>query len=418
MFKTWACGVKAGLLGVVCLLQACATSPSPQEPVQLPTKPDIPQTLPPVVEPAAPLQEPILEQPPEEAPQDTTPEPIYNDISRFEALSHWQSTDMRAGLAAFQKACALWDKRAPTEYLHKTRQEYGQYRDWQSACFAADYVAADIAAARQFFETYFDPVNLMTASGGEGLLTGYYEPLMQVRRAQSPEFSEPLLGLPYNKANTKLPRSKINPSLAPVMAYGRPIDVFFTQIQGSSRIVFEDGHQLRAAFAAHNGQPYTSIGKVLVDRGEMSLDEASKQSIERWMQDNGPAKAQALMNENARYVFFKSEVISGDEGPKGAMGIPLEAMGTMAIDPAYHPYGPPVFLQTTLPQNSGDYIGAPSGALVSLQDTGGAIKGALRGDLFFGSGDEAGGRAGVMKHKVRWTLLLPAPLAIRFLGIS
>jgi len=168
---------------------------------------------------------------------------------------------------------------------------------------------------------------------------------------------------------------------------------------------------LRAAYAANNGQSYRSIGAVLVARGDMTLEQASKQAIADWMTRNGPAAARQLMNENPRYIYFTEQSIRAGEGPQGAMRVPLTGMGAIAVDPRYHPYGSLAWLNTTLPTQPGDFRGQPTGLLVTAQDTGGAIKGPLRADLFFGSGKDAGDRAGVQKHPVSWTILLPRFMA-------
>jgi len=169
------------------------------------------------------------------------------------------------------------------------------------------------------------------------------------------------------------------------------------QIQGSGVLHFNDGEKLRAAYAANNGYSYTSIGRVLIDRGELTKDQASKKDIENWMIAAGPAKSRELMNENKRYIFFAPETILPGEGPKGAMRVPLTAMGSVAVDPRYHAYGTPLWV---------------------AQDTGKAIRGKLRGDLYFGSGFEAGDRAGVMKHPANWTVLLPFNIALQLASRS
>ena len=181
----------------------------------------------------------------------------------------------------------------------------------------------------------------------------------------------------------KLPRKDIDAYSSVVLAYGRPIDVFFLQIQGSGQIKFSDGTVYRAAYAGHNSKTYKSIGSVLIARGEMTKDEASKQAIEDWMARAGREKTRALMNENPRYIFFKTEYVNLGEGPKGAAGVPLTSMGSLAIDPRYHPYGALIWLEGKFPARAGDYIGEEGGLLVVAQDTGGAIKGSLRGDVFF-----------------------------------
>jgi len=239
-----------------------------------------------------------------------------------------------------------------------------------------------------------------------------------VRKTPDAKYSEAILAKPKTEAVQNLERSQLGPHWSRVIAYGTPIDVFFMQVQGSGRIKFQDGTTLRAAYAGNNGKKYKSIGKVLVERGEMTLEEASKQAISDWMERAGPEKARELMNENPRYIFFTEQKIGEGEGPRGGMRVPLTAMGSMAVDRRYHPYGTLAWLETTLPQYGGDFRGQPGGVLVSVQDTGNAIRGPLRGDLFFGAGDEAGDRAGVMKHPVRWTILVPKAIAPKPTGIG
>lgn len=408
------------LIGGLCALviSACSTTGG------APQNPGLPPTPPPVIEPApdAPSEsDETLSLPgPEIAVPDIVD--VTPELSGFELLTGWPDLDALPALKAYRRACAIWSARDPQTVLHKDKAMYGALGDWESACFAADYAPDSPQGARRFFEQYFLPVTLNAYDAGhsdaEGLLTGYYEPQIPVRARPDAVYSEPILAKPADLKSQNLPRAKISAQTAPIIAYGRPIDVFFMQVQGSGRIAFEDGRILRAAFAGHNNHKYVSIGGVLIRRGALTREQASKQSIERWMAQNGPEATRALMHENPRYIFFQVQNILEGEGPKGSMGAPLEAMGTMAVDPAHMPYGAMVFIETTLPQRGGDYLGAPSHILVSAQDSGGAIKGALRGDLYFGAGAEAGAKAGVMKHKARWTVLLPAALAIRYLAIS
>ena len=266
--------------------------------------------------------------------------------------------------------------------------------------------------SRAFFENWFAPVSLATPTMPDGLLTGYYEPEVDVRLKPDSEFSEPILAKPTDTSKLTLPRAQINARTSRVIAYGRPIDVFFLQIQGSGRLKYGNGRLLRAAYAANNGHSYTSIGRVLVERGAMTIDQASKRSIENWMEQNGPEAARNLMNENARYIYFTEQSIQSGEGPQGAMRTHLTSLGSIAVDPRYHPYGSLVWLDTTLPTKAGDFRGQSTGLLVTAQDTGSAIKGPLRADLFFGSGEAAGAKAGVQKHRARWTILLPRHLVL------
>lgn len=261
-----------------------------------------------------------------------------------------------------------------------------------------------------FFETHFSPISLSSNAANSGLLTGYYQPEINVRATPDTEFSEAILAIPTRDSDRSRPRSQIKPYMSRVIAYGRPIDVFFMQIQGSGIIAFENGYRVRAAYAANNGRAYTSIGGVLVKRGELTLAQASKQAIENWMQRNGHEKTTALMNENERYIFFAEETLVPGEGPMGAMRAPLTAMGSLAVDPTHYPYGLPLWISVNIPQYGGDYRGLQQGQLLIAQDTGKAIKGAQRGDIYFGEGFEAGAKAGVMKHRGQWTMLVPRAL--------
>jgi len=343
---------------------------------------------------------------------------IFEQPKWYDTLAHWQSADVQPALTSFKRSCASFAKADPLAQLNPNLPEYGRYDDWQSACDEALFIGAGTYAARKFFEDQFEPTAISTSEGKSGLLTGYYEPEITVRKIPDAIYSEAILAKPENEATRKLPRADITARASRVIAYGKPIDVFFMQVQGSGRLKFTDGTSIRAGYAGNNGFTYKSIGKVLVDRGEMTLEQASKQAISDWMERSGPEKTRALMNENPRYIFFAEQAIAPGEGPRGAMRVPLTDFGSMAVDQRYHPYGSLVWLETTLPQYGGDFRGRDTGVLVSVQDTGNAIKGPLRGDLFFGSGDDAGNKAGVMKHSVKWTILIPKALAARLRTLS
>ena len=361
----------------------------------------------PITDPVA-VTEIVAPPPPSSLPIEVE---IFETPKWYHQLSYWQSADHRPALESFKRSCASFTKADLAAPLNPQRPEYGIYNDWIPACDEALFVGPTEIDARRFFEGQFKPLVLGTQRGDQGLLTGYYEPEIDVRRIPDAQYSEPILAKPKTKEVQNLERSKLGPNWSRVIAYGTPIDVFFMQVQGSGRIRFSDGTTLRAAYAANNGKKYKSIGKVLVDRGEMTVEQASKQAISDWMERAGPQKARELMNENPRYIFFTEQKIGLGEGPRGGMRVPLTAMGSMAVDTRYHPYGTLAWLETTLPLYGGDYKGQPAGVLVSVQDTGNAIRGPLRGDLFFGPGDEAGNKAGVMKHPVRWTVLVPKAIA-------
>jgi membrane-bound lytic murein transglycosylase A len=314
-------------------------------------------------------------------------------------------------LASFKRSWESFAKANPNALLNPNLPEYGRYGDWLKACTQASRIGPTASQSRQFFEAEFEPMLLLTNEGDEGLLTGYYEPEIDVRKTPTQTYFEPILAKPTSKSVQNLPRAKLNAASSRVIAYGRPIDVFFMQIQGSGRIKYANGKTVRAAYGGNNGRAYKSIGRVLIQRGEMTKEQASKQAIEGWMARNGPAAARELMNQNPRYIFFAEQAILEGEGPRGSMRVPLTKMGSMAVDNSYHPYGTLIWLTTTLPQAPGDYRGKAAGILVSAQDSGSAIKGPLRGDLFFGAGKQAGDKAGVMKHPVQWTILVPKSIA-------
>lgn len=366
------------------------------------------------------------------APPPAVRAPELSEI-RFSALPGWSQTDARPALAAFVESCRRVEARRDDAPLAPGAPYAGRTGDWREPCLEASMLAgrADADAARAFFERQFTPMRL----GARGRLTGYYEPYVEVREAPDREFSMAIRGRPGDLLTGDLgqfiaglegqrimgratdqrfepyrPRAEIEAlNLGVPLAWGRPIDVFFLQIQGSGRLVYRDGGQARVRFAAHNGLPYVSIGRILIDRGELPSHGASKQDIERWLLQRGPDAWTALFNENPRYVFFSLDVLNDpNEGPLGAQGAPLTPMASMAVDPAYHAWGAPVFVQAVLP-------GAPDwSGLVIAQDAGGAITGPARGDLFFGWGPEAGERAGRQNDPAaQWTILLPRALARR-----
>ncbi len=415
-------------------MAGCATSPKPQTPV--PSKPvtEIAKSpeLPPTINRS--LETPPQEKQPQEKPHEQIPKPLPRPatspireaqtihVSGFEALKFWQSANPVAAFSAFQKTCALWARRKEAAWLNEKRPQFGRVKDYLPACNQAKSMGEqniDRVNTVQFFQNYFEPLTAEYATQPQhaDLLTGYYAPQIEVRENSNAVFSAPILARPTTLDIQNLPRKALGATSSQVLAYGRPADVFFMQIQGSGNIAFPDGRTYRAAFDGHNNKKYRSIGAVLIRRGEMTREQASKQAIENWMQNAGPKAAQDLMNENPRYIFFKQEALTdkldNKKGPTGAGGVPLTAMGSLAVDPRFIPYGTLIWLEVNLPQNGGDFTGAASGLLVVAQDTGSAINGARRGDLYFGEGNVAGGKAGVMKHKAQWTILLPTALAFR-----
>jgi membrane-bound lytic murein transglycosylase A len=178
------------------------------------------------------------------------------------------------------------------------------------------------------------------------------------------------------------------------------IELFFLQVQGSGRVILESGETLRVGYADHNGYPYRSIGRHLVERGDLPLEKVSMQGIQAWARTN-PDKLTELLNVNARYVFFR-ELPAGLPGPLGSLGVPLTARRSLAVDPEFVPLGAPVYIATPWPLSS-----RPLNQLMLAQDTGSAIRGAVRADYFWGNGEEAAREAGRMKQPLRMWVLLP-----------
>jgi peptidoglycan lytic transglycosylase A len=347
--------------------------------------------------------------------EDLKPGDISVPSGAFSELKLWQAADPAPALKAFKKTCEMWKRKPDEKWLKPTLPMFGKYKDWRAACHAAHGIEMDRNNAVRFFQSYFEPIDI---GHDTGLLTAYYAPEIPVRRHASLEFSEPILARPHDAKKQTLARKDISTATSKVLAYGRPVDVFFMQIQGSGQIKFPDGTLYRAAFDGHNGHKYKSIGRVLLKRGDLSADKASKQDIEDWMARAGYEKTRQLMAENPRYIFFKTEYIVPGVGPRGSSGVTLTAMGSIAIEPKYYPYGALIWVEGKFPTKAGDYTGTQSGKLLVAQDMGGAIKGKKRGDVFFGSGDAAGAKAGVMKHRATWTLFLPVALALKQLPAS
>jgi membrane-bound lytic murein transglycosylase A len=303
---------------------------------------------------------------------------------------------------------------------------------WREVCAAAARLVNPPAeAARRFFETHFTPFRVSDETAGdEGLITGYYEPLLRGSRKPTGRYRYALYGVPEDLVVVDLSeqypelknmrlrgridgrrlvpyydRAQIESGQAPLR--GReiawvddPIELFFLHIQGSGRILLEGGETIRVGYADQNGYPYRSIGRLLVERGELPLEQASMQSIIAWARRN-PAKVNELLNSNASYVFFR-ELPASNAGPLGSLGIPLTPRRSIAVDRRYVPLGAPVFIATTWPNST-----KPLNRLMLAQDTGGAIRGPVRADFFWGFGEAAAREAGRMKQPLRMWMLWP-----------
>jgi membrane-bound lytic murein transglycosylase A len=359
---------------------------------------------------------------PSQAPA-TSPAPVAGPVLRpvaFNAMPGWDRDDVREAWPAFLTSCEVMVKRAA----------------WKEPCTVARTVDANNAGAiRKFFEAFFVPHQVFNPDGTDnGLITGYYEPLLNGARKRGGPYQTPLhrapddlltidLGSVYpelknmrlrgklvgNKVVPYPARAELTQSAAmtgsELVWVDNPIDAFFLQVQGSGRVQFADTKEVvRVAYADQNGHPYRSIGRYLVDKGELTMDQASAQGIKAWLAAN-PKRQQELLNANPGYVFFKEEKLTDPrKGPKGALGVPLTPQRSVAVDPNFIPLGAPVFLSTTHPGSN-----APLQRMMVAQDTGGAIKNAVRADYFWGFGTEAGEKAGKMKQRGMLWVLLPKP---------
>lgn len=366
--------------------------------------------------------------PPPSLPAPTEAAGAVLRAATYAAIPGWRDDNTRAAWPAFVAGCAALLGQ-PTASI------------WRDSCDAAAGIDAhDDIAVRAFFETHFTPYQLIGADGRDsGVVTGYYEPLLRGSRERSERYRFPLYAVPDDLLIVDLgelfpelknkrvrgrlegrrvvpywPRADIDAGRAPLA--GRElvwvddaIDAFFLQIQGSGRVQLAEGGMLRLGYADQNGQPFRSIGRLLVERGELPLARASMQGIKQWGREH-PEALPALLDENPSYVFFRAFVpdpAAAIDGPIGTLGVPLLAQRTIAVDPTIVPLGAPVFVATTYPLSD-----RPLQRLVLAQDTGGAIKGVLRADFFWGFGDDAGREAGRMKQADRMWLLWPkgAPL--------
>ncbi|NVM77947.1 membrane-bound lytic murein transglycosylase A [Duganella sp. SG902] len=394
------------LSAVALALAACTSTPlPPQKPAEPPALPQPP--APPPAQPA----------PPTPPVQPAPPAKLQLVPATYAALPGWDKDDVRAAWPAFMSSCSVLIKQAT----------------WKEPCTIARSVNAnDERAIRTFFETFLEPNQVIAPDGAtDGLITGYYEPLLHGARKKGGPYQTPLYKVPDDMVTIDL--ASVYPELKGMRLRGKvvgkkvvpyatradiesanfsgkellwvddPVESFFLQVQGSGRVQLSDtGETVRVAYADQNGHPYKSIGKYLVEKGELTLEQASAQGIKAWIAGH-PTRMQELFNVNPSYVFFKEEKLPDPKvGPKGSLGVPLTPQRSVAIDATQLPQGAPVFLSTTQPNSD-----IPLQRLVMAQDTGGAIRGAIRVDYFFGFGTEAAENAGRMKQRGSIWVLLP-----------
>ena len=358
---------------------------------------------------------------PQQPPLERGAQCVRFEPARWSQLPGWQSDQTHEAWSAFLQSCAA---RTAAPAL-------------QAACAAAQSaVMSSPEQARTFFEQHFTPHRIVSGEvprglSDTGLITGYYEPLLRGSRKASGTFATALYAPPDDmltiqlgdmfpelqgkRVRGRLAGNKVVPYFDRAALRNHPstkgkelvwvdsaVDAFFLEVQGSGRVQLDDGSTIRLAYADQNGQPYRSIGRYLVDRGELTLESSSGPAIRGWLQAN-PARLQEVLNADPSVVFFREERIDDPSaGPKGSLGVPLTAGRSIAVDPTFIPMSAPLFLATTDPATE-----APLQRLVMAQDTGGAIRGPVRADLFWGFGPSAGELAGLMKQRGQLWLLWP-----------
>lgn len=351
----------------------------------------------------------------------------------FEQLPGWQKAELKKSLSAFQISCRAFIRQDPEQVVGTDTIEL-QVKDWQPACVAAlaiNHVTEK--AAKSFFQKWFHPVEFYDKKAGPGLFTGYYVPALKGSYTKSDEFNVPLYETPNDLITTDLglfsndfknrrivgrvdknrlvpyfTREQINNGAlkgkSRVLAWiNNAVDRVFLEIQGSGVVELDNGETISVGYDAQNGMPYTAIAAVLIRKGVMTRDNASMQAIKRYLEEN-PKELHPVLNQNKSFVFFRKMT----QGVAlGAQGVSLTPGYSLAIDKEWIPMGTPLWLNTTRPDSKNPNKTKPMQRLMIAQDTGGAIRGRIRGDVFWGGGERAALVAGHMKNSGHYWLLVP-----------
>ncbi|UCH50055.1 MAG: MltA domain-containing protein [Betaproteobacteria bacterium] len=427
--------MSAAVLATSAIIASCATStgptPAPPPAEQLPeavpsettsSSPTAPVTGEAPDEPAVPAPQAPLPTTPQAAVKPSpwvTPPPEeigYLQAVSWDELPGWHRDELGQAWPAFIRSCMALSSQAR----------------WQPPCLAAARMDRhDDASLRAFFESWFKPYRVLNADGSlTGLVTGYYEPLLRGSRTPSQKYRFPIYAVPDDLLTIEV--DELFPELEGERVRGRrenghvvpyytrgeieqgidslrgreilwvddAVELFFLHIQGSGRVQLESGEIVRVGYANHNGHPYQSVGRILIDRGELTIADASMQGIKQWGHDN-PDQLHELLAENPAYVFFR-ELPSDSSGPIGALGVAITPGRSIAVDEKSVPLGAPVYLSTSWPNSN-----RPLSRLMFAQDKGSAIKGAVRADFFWGFGEQAGELAGRMRQSGEMWVLLP-----------
>jgi membrane-bound lytic murein transglycosylase A len=346
----------------------------------------------------------------------------------FASLAGWTADDHAAAFGAFLKSCGaiLQGSKA----MRAARPVYdGLYKACEKAATLAAGGTVDTGAARKFFEDNFNPVRILPPvhtygyyTGADGFYTGYYEPEVAGSRVKTDEFSVPFYGVPAKLAGKKsrvfsqfdrvdIDKGALAGKNLEICWVKNPVDAFFAQIQGSTRVKLDDGELLRLNYVASNGKPYTPVGRLLIDQGLFTPQEMSMDKIREYMEAN-PEEGKALREKNRSFVFFSKTALTPHDECIGAQGIPLTPGRSIAVDPTIHIYGTPIWIDAKFPLKSD----APEDAfqhLMVAQDTGSAIRGVARADIYFGHGPDAPHIAGRIKQFGAFVMLVPRSVEVK-----
>lgn len=355
----------------------------------------------------------------------------------YSQLKGWENVSLNQSLVAFRISCKTFLKQNPEKSVG-TPDIAIQVKDWLPACNAAMVVNSHSEKAiKAFFQTWFTPIEFYKHKPIEGLFTGYYMPLLQGSLVKTEKYHVPIYGLPSNlitvdvgafkpalnhtrlvgriKGNKLVPfytREEINNGAidkeAPVLLWlTNPMDRVFLEIEGSGVVELENGKRVYLGYAGENGAPYMSVAGVLIKDGILTRDTASSEQIKEYLA-NHPEEIDRVLNQNKSFVFFNE---LKTQAALGAQGVALTPGYSLAVDRQWVPYGTPIWLNTTIPSQN---TTTPLNRLMVAQDTGGAIKGAVRGDTYWGAGDKASYIANHMRAQGRYWLLLPRHITERF----
>jgi membrane-bound lytic murein transglycosylase A len=330
--------------------------------------------------------------------------------AQYDQLAGWREDSVAAALPAFLKSCAAVASRSATAALDGRTKggDFGTAGEWRPLCTAAEQLpTGDDKAAREFFETAFVPLLAGNNGDSEGLFTGYFEITLDGSRRRGGPFQTPIYRRPSDPARfsrAEIEDGALNGQGLEILWVDNPIDAFFLEIQGSGRVRMPDRSIVRIGYDGGNGKPYVAVGRLLLERGVLPREQVTMASIRRWMAEH-PKEGAELRRENPSFVFFRE--IVGD-GPLGAQRVVLTAGRSLAVDRAFIPLGVPIWLEAQERFSAGKFR-----RLVIGQDAGGAIKGPVRGDLFWGHGADAASGAGAMNARGHYYLLLPRPVAAR-----